>query len=107
MRAHIGQKPLTVTRAATEEVKIAPARRRPNFPFSRIAGQTDMKLALLLNVVDPGIGGVLIMGDRGCGKSVAVRSIVDLLPLRKCVYVHNSPKGSTLHVLTFNTVDNS
>ncbi len=80
MRAHIGQKPLTVTRAATEEVKIAPARRRPNFPFARIAGQSDMKLALLLNVVDPGIGGVLIMGDRGCGKSVAVRSIVDLLP---------------------------
>ncbi len=39
-----------------------------------------MKLALLLNVVDPAIGGVLIMGDRGCGKSVAVRSIVDLLP---------------------------
>ena len=66
--------------AATEDVKVKPAKRKPNFPFTRIAGQDDMKLALLLNVVDPGMGGVLIMGDRGCGKSVAVRSVVDLLP---------------------------
>lgn len=66
--------------AETNEVKVSPARRKPNFPFTRIAGQDNMKLALLLNVVDPAIGGVLIMGDRGCGKSVAVRSIVDLLP---------------------------
>ena len=79
MNTH-NRKALVIAAAATEEVKIAPAKRRPNFPFTRIAGQNDMKLALLLNVVDPGIGGVLIMGDRGCGKSVAVRSIVDLLP---------------------------
>ena len=46
---------------------------QPAFPFVRLAGQEDMKLALLLNVVDPAIGGVLIMGDRGTGKSVAVR----------------------------------
>ena len=63
-----------------DAVKMNPAKRKPNFPFSRIAGQDDMKLALLLNLVDPGIGGVLIMGDRGCGKSVAVRAVVDLLP---------------------------
>jgi len=44
------------------------------FPFTRIQGQEEMKLALLLNVVDPNIGGALIMGDRGCGKSVAVSS---------------------------------
>lgn len=56
-------------------------KKKPTFPFVCIAGQEDMKLALLLNVVDPAIGGVLIMGDRGCGKSVAVRSLVDLLPL--------------------------
>lgn len=43
-----------------------------NFPFSRIQGQEEMKLALLLSVVDPNIGGVLVMGDRGTGKSVAV-----------------------------------
>ena len=48
------------------------ARARP-FPFTRIAGQDEMKQALILNVVDPNIGGVLIMGDRGTGKSVAVR----------------------------------
>ncbi len=49
------------------------AAKMPAFPFVRVADQEDMKLALLLNVIDPGIGGVLIMGDRGTGKSVAVR----------------------------------
>lgn len=47
--------------------------KRPPFPFTRIAGQEEMKQALILNVIDPNIGGVLIMGDRGTGKSVAVR----------------------------------
>ena len=51
-------------------------RKRP-FPFTRIAGQEEMKQALVLNVIDPNIGGVLIMGDRGTGKSVAVRSAPD------------------------------
>ena len=49
------------------------ARRAPAFPFVRLSGQDEMKLALLLNVIDSRIGGVLIMGDRGTGKSVAVR----------------------------------
>eukprot|EP00955_Chlamydomonas_euryale_P052590 355211-Chlamydomonas_euryale.AAC.3 len=48
--------------------------KKPTFPFTRIQGQEEMKLALCLNVVDPNIGGVLIMGDRGTGKSVAVRA---------------------------------
>ncbi len=42
-------------------------RRRVVFPFTAIIGQEDMKLALLLNVIDPKIGGVMIMGDRGTG----------------------------------------
>lgn len=53
---------------------------RPVFPFTAIVGQEEMKLALLLNVIDPKIGGVMIMGDRGTGKSTTVRSLVDLLP---------------------------
>jgi magnesium chelatase ATPase subunit I len=51
-----------------------------NYPFTAIVGQEEMKLALLLNVVDPLIGGVLIMGHRGTGKSTAVRALSDLLP---------------------------
>ena len=53
---------------------------RPVFPFTAIVGQNEMKLGLLLNVIDPKIGGVMIMGDRGTGKSTAVRALVDLLP---------------------------
>jgi magnesium chelatase subunit I len=53
---------------------------RPIFPFTAIVGQEEMKLSLLLNVIDPKIGGVMIMGDRGTGKSTTVRALVDLLP---------------------------
>ena len=53
---------------------------RASFPFTSIIGQEEMKLSLLLNVIDPKIGGVMIMGDRGTGKSTIVRSLVDLLP---------------------------
>jgi magnesium chelatase subunit I len=54
--------------------------RRVVFPFTAIVGQEEMKLALLLNVIDPKIGGVMIMGDRGTGKSTTIRALADLLP---------------------------
>jgi len=56
------------------------AARRVVFPFTAIVGQEEMKLALLLNVIDPKIGGVMIMGDRGTGKSTTIRALADLLP---------------------------
>lgn len=54
--------------------------KRRVFPFTGIIGQTEMKLALILNVTDPRIGGVMIMGDRGTGKSTTIRALVDILP---------------------------
>ena len=50
------------------------------YPFSAIVGQDDMRLAMVLTAVDPGIGGVLVFGDRGTGKSTAVRGLAALLP---------------------------
>lgn len=53
---------------------------RPPFPFTAIVGQDDMRLAMVLTAIDPGIGGVLVFGDRGTGKSTAVRGLAALLP---------------------------
>ena len=50
------------------------------FPFSAIVNQEDMKLGLILNVIDPSIGGLLIMGEKGTAKSTAVRALANLLP---------------------------
>lgn len=51
-----------------------------NFPFAAIVGQEELKTALVLNVIDPGIGGLLVMGEKGTAKSTAVRSLAELLP---------------------------
>jgi magnesium chelatase subunit I len=64
----------------------------PIFPFTAIVGQEEMKLALELNVIDPKIGGVMIMGDRGTGKSTTIRAIADLLP--KIEIVKDDPFNS-------------
>lgn len=55
------------------------------YPFTAIVGQEKMKLALLLNVINPSIGGVLIRGEKGTAKSTAVRALADVLPERSQV----------------------
>ena len=50
------------------------------YPFTAIVGQDEMKLALLLNAINPSIGGVLIEGEKGTAKSTAVRALANLLP---------------------------
>ena len=79
-------------RSGITQLKAQPRQRMPPpvYPFTAIVGQEDMKLALLLNAIDALIGGVLIMGHRGTGKSTAVRALADLLPeierVRDCFY---------------------
>ena len=55
------------------------------YPFAAIVGQEDMVLAIQIVAVDPTVGGVLVLGDRGTGKSTAVRGLADLLPPLKAV----------------------
>lgn len=55
-------------------------RTRTVYPFTAIVGQEKMKTALILNVINPKIGGVLLRGEKGTGKSLAVRALADLLP---------------------------
>jgi magnesium chelatase subunit I len=59
------------------------------FPFLALVGQSEMKLALLLGLINPNLGGVLLIGPRGTGKTTAVRSLADLLPTAarsRCAY---------------------
>ncbi len=60
------------------------------FPFLAIVGQLEMRTALLLAVINPAIGGVLLIGPRGTGKTTCVRSLTDLLPY---VEVSTCPEG--------------
>ena len=56
-----------------------------SYPFTAIVGQDRMKLALVLNAINPAIGGVLIRGEKGTGKSTAVRALARLLPEQEVV----------------------
>src|SRR5258707_14038995 len=58
---------------------------RYSYPFTAIVGQEQMKLALVLNAINPTIGGVLIRGEKGTGKSTAVRALARLLPDQQVV----------------------
>ena len=67
------------------------------FPFSAIVGQAEMKRAMILTAIDPSIGGVLVFGDRGTGKSTAVRALAALLPpitaVKGCPISSETPAG--------------
>jgi len=70
--------------ATSEPIKaVKPAAKKKSgqaFPFTAIVGQEEMKLSLILNIIDPRIGGVLVMGHRGTGKSTTVRALAEVLP---------------------------
>ncbi|MCH2235413.1 MAG: AAA family ATPase [Crocinitomicaceae bacterium] len=67
----------------------------PIFPFTAIVGQQSFKRALLLNLVDPTIGGVLAIGDKGTGKTTLIRSLAHLMNQNSDVPFVNLPIGST------------
>ncbi|KAL0328887.1 UNVERIFIED_CONTAM: Magnesium-chelatase subunit ChlI, chloroplastic [Sesamum calycinum] len=84
-RVSISNVATEISPAQSQKLAASKESQRPVYPFAAIVGQDEMKLCLLLNVIDPKIGGVMIMGDRGTGKSTTVRSMVDLLPEIKVV----------------------
>lgn len=74
---------------------------RMSFPFSAIVGQNEMKEALMIAAVDPRIGGVMVFGDRGTGKSTAVRALAALLPpisASDAGYQDGTPRKGTVAV---------
>jgi magnesium chelatase subunit I len=78
---------MTTTQRATTngEVETHQPTAAPPYPFAAIVGQQELKLALLLCVVDPTIGGVMVMGHRGTAKSTAVRALAAMLPPQRAV----------------------
>lgn len=72
------------------EGKAAPQSAPRAYPFAAVVGQEEMKLALVLSAVEPLVGGVLVMGHRGTGKSTTVRALAELLPplrrVRACAF---------------------
>ncbi len=66
---------------------------QPTFPFTAIIGQEQLKIALILSVIDPDLGGLLISGPRGCGKSTAARSLADLIQTQD--HFVNLPLGAS------------
>ena len=73
-------------------------KRQGTFPFTAIIGQEEMKKALILNVVNPRLGGVLIQGEKGTAKSTTVRALAELLPPRQCIVgcrFHDDPADKT------------
>ena len=67
-----------------------------NFPFTAVAGQSSFKLALILALIDPAIGGVLVSGPRGCAKSTLARGMVDIMPVNSSVEDIQEAKFVTL-----------
>ncbi|HKP85554.1 MAG TPA: magnesium chelatase ATPase subunit I [Blastocatellia bacterium] len=92
MRKSIGQrrKAISSKAAPAQQATNKSNHSRPVYPFTAIVGQGEMKLALLLSVIDPYVGGVIVMGHRGTAKSTAVRALADLLPpvskVKDCFY---------------------
>lgn len=58
-------------------------RERPGYPFCAIVGQQAMKEGLILNIINPWLGGILLRGEKGTAKSTAVRALADVLPVQR------------------------
>jgi magnesium chelatase subunit D len=88
--------PYWIIHPTVEKTKRMPSQNKIVYPFSAIVGQEKMKLSLILNVINPKIGGVLLRGEKGTGKSLTVRALANLLPevetVAKCPF-HCDPKN--------------
>jgi magnesium chelatase subunit I len=89
--------------AAAKSVEAKDLSRRLAYPFAALVGQHEMQRGLLIVTVDPLVGGVLILGDRGTGKSTAVRALADVFPairtVRGCPYQCDPAKTAGLCVV--------